>query len=206
MSIQTKGELKTAIGNWVARTDLTARMDEFIVLAERDIARNLRKKTVRAPLTLDVGVGFKVLPATAAELRSVRFNTSSRQYSLTVTTPETLADLRRSGSGVPHYFAVVDINLLFDILPDTAHVLEIIYFEALVPLAADGSSNSTLVDSPDIYLYACLKEVEPYLEHDERNPMWAAKYQKAVADENLARERAELGAAPITPRLPIVFG
>ena len=51
-----------------------------------------------------------------------------------------------------------------------------------------------------------MKEAELYLEHDERNPVWTQKYQKALADENNARERAELGSAPAVMRLPVVFG
>jgi hypothetical protein len=206
VSFATKADLKAAIGNWVSRTDLTARMDEFIVLAERDIARNLRKKVIRASLTLDAGSDFKALPAACAILRSVRYDTSSKQYPLTIQASATLAQVRRTGSSAPFYCAIVDNTLLFDVTPDTGYVMEIEYYEKLVPLATDGVTNTVLTDAPDIYLYACLKEVEPYLEHDERNPMWSAKYQKAVEDENQSREEAELGGAPLSPRLPIVFG
>lgn len=207
MAITTKGTLKTAFTGWLARTDLTTTVkDEIIVLAEKDIGRVLKKKVIREALTLDAGAAFKTLPATVGILRSIRFNTTTRQYPLKGTTAEALAHLRRVGSAAPVYAAVVDGVILFDIKPDTAYDMEIIYYEALVPLAADGDTNTTLTASPDIYLFACLKEAELYLEHDERNPVWTAKYDKAVAAENQKREDEELMLAPQTPSLPIVLG
>lgn len=42
--MQTYGELKSAIANWIDRLDLTAEIPEFIRLAEGDIFRDLRCK------------------------------------------------------------------------------------------------------------------------------------------------------------------
>jgi hypothetical protein len=207
MAITTKATLKTAMLGWLTRTSasITAtQQDEIVMLAEKDIARELRKKVVRASFTLDLA-GFKALPAACGELRSIRYNTSTKLWPLIRVTPEALANNRRSGTGTPLYYSVVDNTVLLDIVPSSAFVTEIIYFEALVPLVADGDTNTVLTASPDIYLYACLKEAELFLEHDERNPIWTAKYEKAIAAENLARETAELAGAPIQPQLPTVF-
>jgi hypothetical protein len=81
-----------------------------------------------------------------------------------------------------------------------------VYFRPLSSLSDAVPTNATLSNSPDIYLFGTLKEAELYLEHDERNPVWAQKYRQAVSDENIARERAELGAAPASVKLPTVFG
>ena len=204
MAISTFAELKTAVANWVGRADLTSRIPEFIALAEADMRRNLRDSVTREALVIDSDT--ETLPAALGELRSIRFNTGTREYPLTITTPENLAALRRSGSGVPFYAAVVGDTILFDVTPDTSYTMEIVYFDQITPLSDSNTSNNTLASSPDIYLFGALKEAELYLEHDERNPIWAQKYQKAVNDENTRRELAELGAAPRAPRLPIVLG
>jgi hypothetical protein len=82
--------------------------------------------------------------------------------------------------------------------------LEIIYYQSLTSLS--GDTDVIPAGMGRIYLYGSLLEAEPYLEHDERVTLWAARYAKAIADENLARERAELGAMPTVRRLPVVFG
>lgn len=204
MAITNYSELKTAVTDWLDRSDLASKVGTFIVLAESEIARTLRKVVVRAAITLDSNE--VALPADCAELRSLRFNTSDRQYPINITTDVGLASLRRSGSGVPNAAAVVDGVLLLDVVPDTPYTAEITYYGKLVPLSDAAPSNSTLTDSPDIYLFATLKEAELFLEHDERNIVWTSKLEKAVNDENVARERAELAAAPTVQRLPVVFG
>jgi hypothetical protein len=204
MGLANFTELKNAIADYLNRSDLTSQIPDFITLAEVDMRRILRSDVVRASLVLNSDA--VTLPAALAELRSVRFNTDTMKYPLTLSTPETLATLRRSGSGVPHYFAVVNGVLLLDVTPDSDYTTEIVYFDKLVALSTGAPTNNTLTNSPDIYLYGALKEAEVFLEHDERNPMWSQKYLKAVADENTARERRELGAAPAAARLPIVLG
>ena len=42
MAISTKAELKTAAANWLNRSDLSDRLDEFIELAEASLNMNLR--------------------------------------------------------------------------------------------------------------------------------------------------------------------
>jgi len=51
-----------------------------------------------------------------------------------------------------------------------------------------------------------LIEAAPFLEHDERIGVWEQKYRAALVALNAARESAELGAAPVTMALPVVFG
>jgi hypothetical protein len=205
MAITNYTELKAAVANWLGRTDLTDRIPEFIALAEADIGRNLRKQVIRDTLTLDSAA--VALPDDCAELRSIRLNASSQFYfPIQITTPVGLSILREAGSGVPQYAAVVDNTLLLDITPDSDYETEIVYFEALTALSDSAPTNSTLTSAPDIYLYATLKEAELYLEHDERNPVWTAKYLKALTDENNARERAELGGSPTVIGLPVVIG
>ena len=204
MAFTTKGALKTVLTNELARSDLTSHYDDWIKLAEADIRRDLRKRVVVAPLTLDSNP--KPLPATCETLRAIRFNTASFQHSLDMRDYGALAALRRTGTGRPVYGAVLEKNLYLDVTPEAAYVMEIAYEEALTALAADGDTNTTLTESPDLYLYATLKHSAPFLEHDERIATWQSLYTDALTRENVAREKAELGAVPMSPGLPVKFG
>ena len=57
MSISTYAELKTAIANFLARTDLTDQIPNFIQLAEARLSRELetRDQEKRANATLTIG-------------------------------------------------------------------------------------------------------------------------------------------------------
>ncbi len=189
---------------------MTVPIQEAIALAEQDIAANLRMRVVRATVNLvnvPDGTDYAtVLPTDVAELRSVRYASPTRRYALKARTPEGLAAVRQSGTGTPGSYAVVNGLLLLDVMPDTTYPAEIIYFEKLTPLSAAAPTNATLTSASRLYLFGALKEMAPYLEHDERVALWEAKYQKAIDDENIARERAELGSAPKVISLPVVFG
>jgi hypothetical protein len=206
VAISTYTELKSAVANWLNRTDLTDRIPEFIALAEADITRNLVLPTIVGADTLDAGSDELDLSAILGYPKSIVMNTTTYMHPLVMTTLPALAELRRIGSGVPWYYAFADGTVHLDVEADSAHAIKIEYVPDLVPLSGAAPTNNTLTRSPDIYLFGSLKEAELYLEHDERNPVWSAKYQKSVADENDARERAQYGAAPVAPRLPINFG
>lgn len=205
MAITNYTELQTAVGNWLGRGDLSSRIPEFIALAEADIRRDLRDKKVVGPLTLTAGTASKALGATVKELESLRYNTSSLQWPLREKSPAGLAEIRRTGSGIPQAYSVVNGTVYFDINPADAYVLEMTYLEALTPLSGGAPANNTLTNSPDIYLYGALRHAAPYLEHDERIATWKTMYEEAVMKENIYRERQEFGATP-EMHLPVVFG
>jgi len=50
-----------------------------------------------------------------------------------------------------------------------------------------------------------LAESAPYLLHDERVPLWEARYQIVIKEINSEREAAEIGAPNKRVNLPVVF-
>ena len=206
MAISNYSELKTAVANWLDRTDLTDRAADFIRLAEIDIARNLRKRVLVGTVTTDTEARTAALPSDCAEVRVLAYNETSLVGPLTPTTMLNLLTLAQVGSGSPSKYAIYNGTVMFDITPDTARDLFVVYEESVPALTDIAPTNETLTSCPDLYLFGALKEAELYLEHDERNPIWAEKYRQALQDENNARERAELAAGGAVMRLPTVFG
>jgi hypothetical protein len=206
VAITNYTELQTAVANWLNRSDLTARIPEFVALAEADIARQLNQPTLIVGKTLDAGVDFFSLTAELGYPKSVKMDTETYQHPLTFVSYPALGGLKRFGTGVPYYASIVNEILYLDIAPDSAYDISVEYMPDLLRLSGGFTNNTTLLNHPDIYLYGTLKEAAPYLEHDERNILWSQKFQKAVNDANIALERAQYGAGPATPRLPIIFG
>lgn len=204
MAITSYVELQAAVANWLGRADLTARIPEFIALAESKMRRVLRDKTTVAAATLGAGTPTLALGTNVKELISIRYNTGTYFYALIEKTLGALADLRQAGTGRPTYFAVIGNVMYFDVTPDSGYTMEIVYVEKIVALATT-SPSTTLTASPDIYLYGALCEAETYLEHDERLATWQTLFAQAVQDENNYRERGELGAGA-EAEFPVVFG
>lgn len=200
-------ELKAAIAVWLNRTDLTDVIPGFIVLAEAQISRRLRRTTMRATVT--VSEAAYGLSADVAELRSLRLVTSDTRSDLPIAicTQEILDSHRAAWSvtGRPRYAAVVGRTLLLVPAPDAAYSMEMSFFPRLIPLSDANLTNIVLTEAADLYLYGALKASAPYLEHDERIPVWSAGFEQALSELEIVREREEFNASLRPARLPRVF-
>jgi len=78
MSISTYSELQTAIANFLARSDLTAQIPDFIKLAESRMSRELetRSQEKRAQATVAAGDEFVARPTDMREVRQVKRTTN----------------------------------------------------------------------------------------------------------------------------------
>ena len=193
MAISTYAELQTATANWLDRTDLTARIPEFIDLAESTFNRTIRNRqmiTKNDSYSLDSR--YVNLPTDTLEVIRIVVDVTP-QITLQYLTPEEIAERRNSSStGRPQYFTVVggstnQIELLRS--PDETYTSSILYYTKIPALSDSATTNWLLTSHPDIYLFGTLVEAEPYLKNDERMPMWSARLSKALEELKLQGER-----------------
>ena len=207
MDLTDYAGLQLAILDYLNRDDLTAQVPGFIALAESQITRRVRAKTIRETVSLDAD--HIELPEELAELRSLHLKTGTFGHDgpMAILTPHGLAARRTrfSSTGIPRYAAIIGDELHVVPTPEDPIDLEITYYEKLVPLSEEADTNSTLLESPDVYLFGALKEAAPFLEHDERAVIWGAKFESAVEELNLQRQRQEYGASIRPQQLPVVF-
>lgn len=205
----TYSELKESIAKILNRSDLTEDIPGFIALAEAEIARELRR-TITRDTAFAISAASTPLPAAAAEIRSVRLVSSShyKDVPMDIVTPEMLAYYKAgaSATGRPRVAAVIGRNLVVAPTPDQAYTAELIYYNALVPLTTAAPTNAVLTEAPDLYLYGALKHAAPYLEHDERFPLWSTLFNEALAGLHKRLEREEHAAHMRPMLLPVVFG
>jgi hypothetical protein len=201
--------LVASLADWLNRTDLTAQIPDFITLAEAEMKRRLRRTSTKT--TISITGETVAIPATVAETRSLWLSSGSpyQDVPLRLCTPEMLAERKaRSGAvvGRPTDFAVMGSNYIFEPAPDQTYTGIIFYYAALIPLTALNLTNVVMTEAPDAYLYGSLLQAEPFLEHDERVPLWRDKFDRAIDQLNLVRENEEYTASLRSSRLPTVFG
>lgn len=209
MALSNYTTLKAAVADWLNRGDLTSQIPDFIALAEAEMQRQLRRaKTLD---TLAISASPTALPAACDELTSLRLTTAEahRDLPIAIVTLEQLAEVRARTGGVtgrPTHATVIDAELHFAPAPDQTYTAQIAYYEAIAPLSDAASTNRILTEAPDAYLYGALAHAEPYLQHDERVPVWRSRFEAAVLQLNERRAREEFGASLRPARLPRVFG
>ena len=186
MALGTFTELKDAIADWLDRSDLTARIPDFIALAEARINRELRIRPmeVRSTMYATVDQQYFNLPGGYIQMRNIQLNTNPTTP-LEYITPEMLDRLYGSTTtGKPRAYTLIGDEIQLAPIPDSAYQVEMAFYEKFTPLG-DGSagtvtSNWLTANAPDILLYGALMEAEPFIKNDERIPVWLNGYSNAI--------------------------
>ena len=186
MALGTFTELKDAIADWLDRSDLTARIPDFIALAEARINRELRIRPmeVRSTMYATVDQQYFNLPGGYIQMRNIQLNTNPTTP-LEYITPEMLDRLYGSTTtGKPRAYTLIGDEIQLAPIPDSAYQIEMAFYEKFTPLG-DGSagtvtSNWLTANAPDILLYGALMEAEPFIKNDERIPVWLNGYSNAI--------------------------
>ncbi len=193
MTISTYAELKTAIGTYMGRSDLTDRADEFVDNLEAKITRRLRvgpmETTATGTFTADTAT-FN-LPADYVELRSFTYDiTTDSPRKLEYITPEQGDALEYSSSGPPLAYSVVGSSVRLYPTPEQAYAYTLRYFAKFVPLSVSNTTNALLTSYPDLYLYGTLLEACGYVGDDARIPLWKAAVEECYAEISRHDKRA----------------
>ena len=194
MAITTYAELQTATANWLDRTDLTARIPEFIELSEANFNRVIRQPDmVTKDDSFSLTSRYNTLPTDTLEIVRIVLHLTP-VIVLEYLTPEEISERRvsMSATGKPYYFTVIggSTNQLEVVpSPDSTYTSSIVYYTRIAALSDAATSNWLLAAHPDIYLFGTLVEAEPYLKNDERMPMWTSRLDKALMALRLQGER-----------------
>ena len=202
MALTTYTELKTSIGDWLNRSDLTAAIPDFISLAEAQIERTLRTRQmiVRANASFDAQYG--AVPADFLETKSLKLTSTNPESPLSFLSIDALdAEMsKHTASGRPKFFGIVGGQFRIVPTPDANYTTELTYYAKLTKLSSSVASNFLLASSPDIYLYGALLQAAPYLQDDARIQTWATLYERALNDLQTADDRGASSGGTLLTR------
>jgi|TARA_R100000278_G_scaffold20011_1_gene19267 hypothetical protein len=201
MAITTYAQLKTAISNWLDRTDLDDRIPEFIELAEARHRRDfkIRRMETRVTASTIADTEYYSLPDNFVAMRNIQLNTDPKT-ALEYMTPEQMDRVRGgSSTGKPKAYSIIGNNFQLRPIPDGVYQIEMLYYKYFTALSDSNTTNDMLTYHPDAYLYGALVEAEPYLQNDKRIQTWAGFYDRAKQDIISSNERdRHSGVAPTT--------
>lgn len=190
MAIANLTDLQSAIADWVNRSDVTARIPDFIMLAE---ARMMRKQRMRlfeteSSLSTVVGSRYVALPADYREPLNLWLNWDSGRQALNYMP----ADLMETStaSGPPQYWAIDAANIAFQRPTDQVYSLTFRYIERLA-LSDAAPTNILLTTYPDAYLTATLAEAFRYLKDPDQAKIWDDKHNQISHDIRELEERSK---------------
>ena len=184
MAISTYSELNTAVANWLDRDDLTDRIPEFIALCEARFNRLLRIRAMEYKQTASTVAGQRnlALPTGFIQMRNLQINASPivpMQY----VTPEIYDRLYGSAStGTPQMYTIISDEIQLGPIPASAQTIEMLFYKKFDALTGLATTNWMIINAPDVYLYGCLLEAEPFIMNDPRVQLWATAFKQAITD------------------------
>jgi len=203
MSFATYSDLKTSIAGYLARSDLTSQIPDFITFAENRLRRELRiRQMLKSVTTATVSGDSTVeLPSDFLEIRDFVALTNPITP-LNYSSPSALSnDPVASQVGVPKSYTILANEFLMSPVPDGVYTLRLLYFAAPAYLSSTNASNVFLTTAPDALLYASLIEAEPYLMNDARINTWGTMYDRAIASLTKSDESTQYSGVPLSIKL-----
>lgn len=192
MALATYSDLKTAVANHLARSDLTDEIDDFIDLAEARLSRELssRSQQKRATAATTAGDEYVTLPTDMRSVRLVRLNTDPRVVLNFVTTNDLYRLYPNSGQGKPRAYTVLGTELALRPIPDDTYTIELVYAEGVSALSASNTTNTVLLRYPDTYLYSTLAAAYRFLMDETRANYFDGLTTRSIEDINSSEDKA----------------
>jgi hypothetical protein len=203
MSFATYSDLQTSIGNYLARSDLTSQIPDFITFAENRLRRELRIRQMLKSVTTATVSGDNTveLPSDFLQVRDFVVMTNPIQP-LSYSSPSALSnDPRASEVGVPKSYTILASEFQVSPAPDGVYTVKMLYFAAPAYLSSSNTTNIFLTTAPDALLYASLIEAEPYLMNDARINTWGTMYDRAIGSLTKSDEEGQYSGVPLAMKL-----
>lgn len=199
-SVMTYNSLAEDIPVYAERTSDTAfiaQVPRFIMLAENRIAAECRGLGFMRSVTgnLLASTSYLVKPARWRETYSLQIGTGAGNNVRVFLFLRSLEYCRTywpnpTVTGTPKYYADWDYqNWLLVPTPVAASPYELIYHERPEPLDLTHQTNWTTEYAPQLLLYACLLEAQPFLKQDDRMKVFQGEYDRASKQVDFEQRR-----------------
>jgi len=200
MSILNYSDLQSTVASYLARTDLTAQIPNFIQLAETRLRRDLRIRQMLKVVTTTMAASDSTveLPSDFLQMRDLHVATNPVQ-SIEYQSPSNFyRNTASTVTGVPMQYTILAQEFQFAPIPDSDYTLQMMYYSAPPYLTDSNASNVFLAVCPDLLLYGALGEAEPYLMNDARLDTWASMYDRGLSSLTVSDDQAEWSGSPIS--------
>lgn len=180
--ITTYSTAVTTIADWLARSDLTAFIPNFIQNWEESFYRDPDNhgRWMEAALSDTIASGTIACPADYLALKYAYVNGAPSSRLERQSLNQLLGRYPRGGvTGFPLAIARERETFIFGPEPDSTYTIKGTYYAKPIVLrsfAADAAANYLIINCPDLIVYGALIHASPFLRNDSRLPIWQQMY------------------------------
>ena len=175
MSLSNYSELQSAVQDWLHISGLSARVPDFIALAEADVQRRLfiraNEDSTTASLTSSLS-----LPSDFVRAKRVAVEVGGKYRDLEYVPAENMSDIGPSGE--PAFYTLQGDSLYTDSSPDGAYNIQLRYWKRFPALSNTANTNWLLTNAPDVYLFGSLAMAATFA--PSKLEVFVAAYERAL--------------------------
>lgn len=176
--------LQTAVGDYLARSDLTSWLPNFVQNWEERFYRDSKNwaSWMESALNVAISGGVAAVPAGYLGLKIAYISGQTSLPLKRVSLAQLYARYPRSGgSGTAAYIARNAGNFEFGPIAEDGTLVGTYYVKQTNLRTDSDGSNWLTLNAPDLALYGALLEAEPFLKNDARIEVWRVFYADALA-------------------------
>lgn len=194
--------LQTAVADYLARSDLSAFIPNFVQVFEEDFYREPQNWTswMETALSASISNGVAAVPTDYLGLKIAYISGQTSAPLKRISLDQLYQRFPRSlGNGQAVYISRNGAN--FEFGPEASDGTLAGTYYAKPDLLRDDADgiNFLITDCPDLCLYGSLLAATPFLQNDKRIPVWQDMYNRAVVSyRNRFKEEDYSGSPPHT--------
>tara|TARA_B100001093_G_scaffold67721_1_gene57771 strand:- start:867 stop:1493 length:627 start_codon:yes stop_codon:yes gene_type:complete len=195
MAITTYSDLQTAIADFLARTDLTNDIKNFISLAEARMSRELSTRSQEKRVTASTVANdeFISLPTDLREIRVIKLNSSPQRVLEYYTPQQFYKQFPNAAGGKPAAYTIIGTEVALRPVPSAAETVEMIYGEGITALSDSAATNTILTRHPDAYLYGSLTHAYTFLMDEGRAQTYDQYFGRSIEEITKEMEKSRFG-------------
>ena len=179
--------LLTAVSDYLARSDLSTFIPNFVQNAENKLYRTLNLRHEETALSVSISSSVAAVPAAFKALKFAYYDAAPIQLLGWVPVEDLYREYPSTATGRPKKISREGANFVFGPRSQDG-TLKGIYYSKTVPLrTTDG--NWYITNAPELLLYAALLEAAPFIKDDPRIQVWSGLFldaKQTVLDEEAA--------------------
>ena len=187
--ITSYSTLQTAIGDYLARSDLSTFLPNFTQNFEERFFRESKNwaSWMETALSVTITSSVAAVPADYLGLKQAYLDGTANVPLKRISLDQLYQRYPRDGqTGTPKYIARNGANFEFGPIASSG-TLAGTYFAKPTVLrsyttgGADAVAHPLIVNAPDLLLYGSLLEAEPFIKNDKRIGIWQSFYNDALS-------------------------
>lgn len=185
--------LKTAVADWMHRSDLTTKMDTFIALFESRANTVLRTPEMETRATSTPTDEYIALPDDFLELRNIQINTVPPRL-LEYASPQKI-DALRLNTGLAAYYTIVGNQL--QVNPSAADSeVEIAYYQT-IPALSETNTTNWMIEKHELYYLMGVIQQAMFYTMDDRASMVDQQLDRMESIINKRGRGKNYGSGPL---------